>query len=315
MNISLDQGTALCRLLADPSRLRLLLLLEQYPLSTAELTEVTGLTQSRVSTHLSKLVRAGLVETHRGAGSVGAWYRAAEQTGDAGELWRLMRGRLSDKQATLDLERAKEVLRRRKSTQTWAESVAGRMERHYSPGRTWEATANALIGLLELGDVLDVASGDGVLAELLVDRARSVVCVDLSAKVLAAASRRLRRHENVLLCRADMHALPFAPGSFDQVFMMHALPFTRSHEAVLRQCANALRPSGSAIISTLNVHTYAAAMQAYDHLNRGIDVDALSRTLMSAGLNVRQCRITSREQRPPYFEVITAIASKPPSKA
>lgn len=310
MKLSLNQGTGLCRLLADTSRLRLLLLLERYPLSVAELTEITGLAQSRVSTHLAKLVRAGLVATQRNTAAVAGQYSAAEQTGDAGELWQLMRDRIVDTQAQLDRERAEQVIRARKSNLTWAETVAGRMERHYSPGRTWEATAHALIGLLDLGDILDLASGDGVLAELLHDHARSVVCVDISAKVLAAAHKRLRHRREVELCRADMHSPPFAAESFDHVFLMHALSFTHEPARVLSASAELLRPGGRVIIATLKAHRYEAAMQAYDHLNLGITPQTLTSQLRRAGLEVETCGVTSREQRPPYFEVITAQARK-----
>lgn len=310
MELSLDQGTELCRLLADTSRLRLLLLLERYPLSVAELTEITGLAQSRVSTHLAKLVRAGLVATQRSTGAVAGQYSIAEQTGDAGELWQLMRDRIADTQAQLDREHAEQVIRARKSNLTWAETVAGRMERHYSPGRTWEATAHALIGLLDLGDVLDLASGDGVLAELLHDHARSIMCVDISAKVLAAAHKRLRHRRQISLCRADMHNLPFAAESFDHIFLMHALSFTDQPARVLAACSRLLRSGGRLIVATLKTHRHEAAMQAYDHLNLGIRPHVLDTQLRKAGLEVETCRVTSREQRPPYFEVITALARK-----
>lgn len=313
MKLDLDQSTEVCRLLSDNSRLRLLLLLEQYPLSISELTEITGLTQGRVSTHLTKLVRASLAETQRDPGAAAARYHVTEQKGDAGELWQLMRGRIADRQAALDLERAHEVVRRRKSNQTWAESVAGRMERHYSPGRTWEATANALIGLLDLGHVLDLASGDGVLAELLVDRARSVVCVDISAKILEAAGSRLKSYPKVRLCQADMHALPFRPGSFDQIFVMHALSYTNQPELIVNQCRKMLRSGGVLIVAALNTHQHSVAMEAYDHVNQGISANVLNHILKRTGLSVIQCRVTSREQRPPYFEVITAIARQPSS--
>ena len=82
-----------------------------------------------------------------------------------------------------DLDRIPEVLQKRSSGSSWADSVAGDMERHYSPGRTWEATARGLVHLLEPGDVLDVASGDGVLAELLAPQAKSITCLDISSTV------------------------------------------------------------------------------------------------------------------------------------
>ncbi len=326
MPLSLDQSTALCRLLADPSRLRLLLLLEEHELTVAELTQITRLAQSRVSTHLSRLQRAKLVRQRR-AGSA-AFYSAAPgaaaDSADAsatppaadspdnavGTVWKLLREQLVDTQSRLDRERAAEVIRARKRAQTWAESVAGRMERHYSPGRTWEATARALIGLQELGDVLDIACGDGVLAELLAGHARSITAVDLSPTLIQAAAMRLRPYPNVRLLEADMHALPLEAGRFDPIFLMHALAYTKKPKAVLAEAARLLRPGGRLVVTALNAHQHKATMQAYDHVNLGITPAALRKLLESVKLRVDLCQVSSREDRPPYFEVITALARR-----
>ncbi len=309
MSLSLEQGTALCRLLADATRLRLLLLLEEHELTVAELTQVTRLAQSRVSTHLSRLQRAGLVRQRR-AGSA-AYYSAtdAAREGVAGSLWDLLRSQITDAQARVDRERAAEVIRERRRAQTWAESVAGRMERQYSPGRTWEATARALIGLQDLGDVLDIACGDGVLCELMT-QARSVTGVDISPTLIAAARERLKGDAHVTLIEADMHALPLEPARFDHVFLMHALAYTKHPQDAIREAARVLRPNGRLVVSSLNAHTHKATMQSYDHVNLGIAPAALRKLLEQAGLNVESCRVTSREERPPYFEVITALARR-----
>lgn len=306
--LSLDQSTELCRLLSDESRLRLLLLLEAHELSAAELTQVTGLAQSRVSTHLSRLKRAGLVRDQR-AGSA-ALYSAIASDGPAAEIWSLLRERIDDAQARLDRERADQVVLSRKHGQTWAESVAGRMELHYSPGRTWETTARALIGLVELGDVLDMASGDGVLAELIASQSRSVTCVDISATVIAAARKRLTAWPQVRFLEADMHALPLQDASFDHVFAMHALTYSHTPERVIQEAVRLLRPGGRLVVAALHAHEHEEAMRAYDHVNLGTTTVALRRMLESAGLAVVQCRVGSRETRPPYFEVITALARK-----
>jgi ubiquinone/menaquinone biosynthesis C-methylase UbiE/DNA-binding transcriptional ArsR family regulator len=311
MSLSLEQGTAICRLLADASRLRLLLLLEAHELTVAELSQVTRHAQSRVSTHLARLQRAGLVRQRR-AGTA-ALYGAtdAAREGAAGSVWELLRGQLSDAQARVDRERAAEVVRERRRAQTWAESVAGRMERQYSPGRTWEATARALIGLVDLGDVLDIACGDGVLAELLTSQARSVTGVDISPTLIAAARERLKGDAHVTFAEGDMHALPLEAERFDHVFLMHALAYTRRPQDALREAARTLRRGGRLVVSALNAHTHKATMQAYDHVNLGIAPGALRKLLEQAGLEVESCRVASREERPPYFEVVAALARKP----
>lgn len=308
MSLNLERSTELCALLADASRQRLLALLESYELSVAELTGITGLAQSRVSTHLSRLKTAGLVLDQRSGAQ--AFYSASTQDSDASEIWALLRKRLDDAQVKLDRERAEEVIRARKHGQSWAESVAGRMDLHYSPGRTWEATARVLAGLLELGDVLDIGSGDGVLAELIAAHAHTVVCADLSPTVTAAARKRLAGYANVKVKQADMHALPFADKQFDHVFLMHALPYTQEPAVALKEALRVLKKGGRLLIATLNAHEHEAAKAAYDHVNLGVTPKQLQKLLEGAGAQVETCRVTSRENRPPYFEVITALARK-----
>lgn len=309
--INLEQGTQLCRILGDATRLRLLLLLEFQELTVAEITEVTGLTQSRISSHLARLREADLVQDRR-LGSNAFYSLNRDGIPDTTqELWQALRCRVMDSQVELDRERAQEVIRRRDRAQTWAESVAGRMERHYSPGRTWEATARALLEMLELGDVLDAASGDGVLAELVAHRALSVTCLDVSATVVAAGRRRLHSMGGVSFTQGDMHSLPFADASFDQVFLMHALTFTHRPLQVLQELARVLRPRGRLVVTTLRRHEHAATVAAFDHVNQGYEAEKLRDLLTQAGLEVVRCDYTSREPRPPYFEVITALANHP----
>jgi SAM-dependent methyltransferase len=308
MNLTLEQSTALYSLLADASRLRLLLLLESHELSVAELTEITGLAQSRVSTHLSRLKRAGLVQDKRVGAA--ALYSAHGNGDQAQAAWDFLRGRIVDAQARLDLERAEELIRTRKHGQTWAESVAGRMELYYSPGRTWEATSRALIGLMEFGDVLDLACGDGVMAELVAGHARSITCVDISPTVIAAARKRLASFSNVRFHEGDMHALPFKAASYDHVFAMHALSYSQDPKKLLKEASRLLRPKGRLVVAALNAHHHEAAMQSYDHVNLGVSPDQLRRLLEQSGFAVEMCQITSRESKPPYFEVVTALARK-----
>jgi len=306
--LTLKQSTELCSLLADSSRQRLLLLLEVHALSATELTEITGLAQSRVSTHLSRLKAAGLVQAEKSEGS--AVYSARPLHGPAAGLWQSLRSQLDDAQTGADQERAEQVLRARSKGQTWAESVAGRMERHYSPGRTWEATAHALIGVIQLGAVLDLASGDGVFAELIAPRCQQLTCVEISDTVLAAARRRLAGHLNIHLQQGDIHALPFEAARFDTVFALHALAYSAEPAAVIAEAHRVLKPNGTLIVAALAAHPHVETVRAYDHRNQGIKAEALAAMLNSAGFEVALCAVTSQETRPPYFDVITAVARR-----
>jgi ArsR family transcriptional regulator len=91
---------------------------------------------------------------------------------------------------------------------------------------------------------------------------------------------------------------------------MHALSYSKSPQKMLNEAARLLRKGGRLVVATLNAHQYEEAMRAYDHVNLGLAPDNLRRMLKTAGLEVEQCGVTSREPRPPYFEVVTALARK-----
>ena len=208
--MDLDGWSTRLKVFADATRVRLLTLLEREELTVAELSAITQLAQPRVSTHLAKLKEAGLVRDRRAG--VSAYYRFDDAALDPAQraLWQSIGAGSDDPLLRQDAERVPAVLATRAADQNWADSVAGDMERHYSPGRTWEALARSALPLLAPGDVLDIASGDGVLAELLAPHSHRYVCVDTSPRVVAAAAERLRRFSNVEVRAGDMHALPFA---------------------------------------------------------------------------------------------------------
>src|SRR5256885_1019118 len=183
---SVTDRVDLLRLFGDPTRVRLAALLERDELTVAEITRVTDLPQSRVSTHLGKLREAGVLRDRRDGSSTYYSMNDGAMPLEVRRLWEVVATGLDEPLLGADRERCAELVRGRGD---WPDTVAGQMERHYSPGRTWEATSRALLGLVRLGDVLDAGSGDGALAALLAPRARSITCLDRSDKVLAAARR------------------------------------------------------------------------------------------------------------------------------
>jgi SAM-dependent methyltransferase len=300
-----------CRLLADSTRLRLLLLLEQEELSVAEMAAITQLAQPRVSTHLAKLKEACLVIDRREG--VFVYYRIVTPIVDASleSLWQLLRQNTDDPLIQQDLGRIPQVLHKRAGGSTWADSVAGDMERHYSPGRTWEATARGLVHLLEPGDVLDIASGDGVLAELLAPRARHIVCLDISKRVVEAGRRRLAPYSHVSFELGDMHSLPVEDSSFDTVLLMHALTYTRKPATVVGEAARALRAGGKLLAVTLLKHQHKKAVEPYNHVNLGFSTRTLEKICSDAGLQVQNCTASTIEKRVPNFSVLFLSATKP----
>ena len=308
--MDLEDWSVRLKVFADATRVRLLALLELEELTVAELSSVTRLAQPRVSTHLARLKEAGLVRDRRAG--VSAYYRFDEAALDPAQraLWQALRSGSDDPLLRQDAERLPTVLAARAADQNWADSVAGDMERHYSPGRTWEALARSALPLLETGDVLDIASGDGVLAELLAPHSHRYVCIDTSARVVAAASERLRRLRNVEVREGDMHALPFKDASFDLVVLMHALTYAARPAQAVAEAARVLRKGGRLLLSSLARHEHKAVVETYGHVNLGFAAKELRRFAEKAGLEVTSLETVTRERRPPHFEVISLIGTK-----
>ena len=309
--MDLEAWSTRLKVFADATRVRLLALLAREELTVAELSAITQLAQPRVSTHLAKLKEAGLARDRRAG--VSAYYRFDEDNLDTvqRELWRSLRDGSDDPLLRQDAERVAAVLANRAADQNWADSVAGDMERHYSPGRTWEALARTALPLLETGDVLDIASGDGVLAELLSPHAKRYVCIDTSTRVVAAAGERLRRFPNVEVREGDMHALPLDDATFDLVALMHALTYAAHPAQAVAEAARVLRTGGRLLLTSLARHEHRAVVESFGHVNLGFSEKDLRRFVTKAGLEILSCGTVTRERRPPHFEVIALIARKP----
>jgi ubiquinone/menaquinone biosynthesis C-methylase UbiE/DNA-binding transcriptional ArsR family regulator len=308
--MDLDAWSACLKVLADPTRVRLLALLEREELTVAELAAVTRLAQPRVSTHLAKLKEAELVLDRRAG--VSAYYRFNGDRIEPAEraLWEALRAGTDDPLLRQDAERLPEVLAMRAAEHNWADAVAGDMERHYSPGRTWEALARAALPMLDPGDVLDVASGDGVLAELLAPHARRYVCIDNSTKVVLAASERLRKLDQVEVLEGDMQALPFDKPTFDLVLLMHALTYADKPAQAVAEAARVLRKGGQLLLTCLARHEHESAVIPFGHVNLGFTEKDLRRFAAKAGLAVQVCQVVTQEKRPPHFEVLALQARK-----
>jgi ArsR family transcriptional regulator len=307
---SLAATAELFQLFGEPTRVRLAALLTEHELTVAELVGITEIGQSRVSTHLGKLREAGVLRDRKVGASTFYSLNDGAMPDDARSIWTLVAKETKDQLLDSDRSRCKVLLEARAKAAAWPDALAGQMERHYSPGRTWEATARAFIGLMRLGDVLDLGSGDGTIAQLVAPRARSVTCVDRSEKMIAAARSRLAGHHHVTFAVADAEELPFAAGSFDEVLVFNVLTHAESPARVLGEASRVLRAGGSIVVVTLDAHDSEDVTKPYHHLHSGFAPASLKRLLVKAGLTPDRCEVTSREKKPPHFQVVTAFAVK-----
>jgi len=302
----------LFKTLSDESRIRLVLLLQQQELTVAELSEITRLAQPRVSTHLSHLKKYNLVLVRKQG--VSSFYRLnTDQFGDefAGLLALVIDHYDNNPLIVEDNKQLARVMTSQAASNQWVDAVAGDMERHYSPGRTWEATTRVIAKLANLGKVLDLGSGDGVLAELLAANATQYTCVDNNIKAIEAAKARLKHLDNVKFYHSDIHSLPFSAEQYDCVLMLHVLTYSTQPEQVIQQAYKMCQPGGKLFISTLHKHNHESVQIEYGHKNLGFDCKQLKQWCEQAGFNHVCANISSQEQRKPHFKIITVEAQKP----
>jgi ArsR family transcriptional regulator len=293
--------------LGDESRIRLCALLRDRELRVTDLVRVTGIAQSRVSTHLGRLREAGFVRDRREGQQ--AFY-ALDEAALPGAVKLVLDEAQSSPDPTLegDQQRLRELDAERRSG--LPESFAGEMERHYSPGRTWQSLAFGFAGLLDLGDVLDVGSGDGAAAITLAPYCRSLTCVDVSERMIAAASERLSKQPHARAELGDVHDLPFPAASFDAVVLFHTLTYAARPRRALEECARVLRPGGRLVALSLDEHRHQEITSVYGERHPGFTPRALRALLSRAGLEVQRCEVACREPKKPHFQVVLAVAGK-----
>jgi SAM-dependent methyltransferase len=306
--MSLSEYVETLNLLGDESRLRLCALLRDRELCVTDLVRVTGIAQSRVSTHLGRLREAGFVRDRRQGAQ--CFYALAEnELPPAAQAVLDGAARSDDPTLSGDQRRLAELEAERRDG--LPDSAADDLERYYSPGRTWQSLSAGVAGLLDLGDVLDVGAGDGAAAAVLAPYCRSLTCVDLNARLVETVTQRLAKFSHARARVADVHALPFEGAAFDSVLLFHTLTYAADPAKALRECARVLRPGGRLVVLCLDRHEQQEITTRYGELHPGFAPDALRELVTLAGLEVRASHVASRELKKPHLQVVLAVAQKP----
>jgi SAM-dependent methyltransferase len=306
--MALSQYVETLNLLGDESRIRLCALLRERELCVSDLVRVTGMAQSRVSTHLGRLREAGFVWDRRQGTQ--CFYGLAQDTLPSTARAVIDEAALSEDPTLLgDQKRLLELEAERRGG--LPESVADELERYYSPGRTWQSLAMGIAAFLTLGDVLDVGSGDGAAAATLAPYCKSLTCIDTSPRMIEAANERLAKLGYVTAQVADVHELPFAAASFDSVLIFHTLTYAEHPARALHECARVLRSGGRLVLLCLNEHQQHEVTSRYGERHPGFSPKAVRTLLTRAGLEVIASDVACREAKKPHLEVVLATATKP----
>lgn len=301
------------RALADPTRLRLLGVLGKGELSVHELQEITHLVQSRISTHLASLQDAGLVQSRREGKR--AFYRLTEGSDSAlrEQLQLGLRAASELPEFESDAANLRRIIAlRENSAKLLFNQVAGRFDRSYGPGRSWQAFGQMLLRLMPALDVADLGSGEGLLSELLALRARQVIAVDNSEKIIAfgAAMARKSGLNNLEFRLGDLEAPPLEKETVDLAILSQALHHASDPSRAIRSAHRILRPRGQIMILDLRQHAFDQVRELYGDRWLGFSESDLTRWLEDAGFHDLEVAVVAREEHPPHFETLLATGVK-----
>jgi ubiquinone/menaquinone biosynthesis C-methylase UbiE/DNA-binding transcriptional ArsR family regulator len=298
------------RVVADPSRLRILLLLRGEELSVAELQEILVMGQSTISTHLSQLKQAGLVEDRRAGKN--SLYRLKSGSAIVGELLGEARNEIPE--AKRDQAAMLRVVKKRQDKmRAFFDGVAGRLGRDYVPGKSWKGVAEALLRLMPPMTIADLGAGEGAFALLLAQRARKVIAVDNSAKMIEVGREQAHKNgvKNIEFRLGDMEEVPIKSGAVDLVFFSQSLHHALHPERALAEASRVLEPGGRVVILDLVQHRFEEARELYADEWLGFNEAELETMLEKAGFRNVQTSIVHKETETPQFQTLLAIGDKP----
>ncbi|MDQ2947178.1 MAG: metalloregulator ArsR/SmtB family transcription factor [Acidobacteriota bacterium] len=298
------------RLLSDPTRVRLLLLLEREELSVAELQQILAKGQSQISTHLSQLKQAGLVEDRREGKNI--FYSLGRVSSGLLDLLRESVSEipeLEDDRAALALV----VARRRDRIRSHFDELAGRFGREYIPGRSWQGLAESLLALMPPMVIADLGAGEGTFSQLLARRAKQVIAVDNSEKMVQVGADLARKNglNNLEYRCGDMEAVPILDGEVDLAFFSQSLHHAPHPELAVAEAWRILKPGGRIAILDLLRHQFEEAREMYADVWLGFTEVELRRFLKEHGFREIYSSVVHREPEAPHFETILAVGYKP----
>jgi len=292
---------------------RLMRLLANEELSVAELQEILGMGQSRISMQLSQLKQAGFVDVRRsGQKSLYHMTVPAEAQTIVAEV--LDKSADEIKESAHDDEALRLVLERRTDhLRNYFDELAGRFGRSYVPGRSWKALSELLMRLLPPMVIADLGAGEGTLSLMLAERAKHVIAVDSSSKMVEYGAGLAQKGgiTNLEYRQGDMEALPIETNAVDLVLMHQVLHHALHPQQALREAYRILRPGGRLVMLDLLKHDVEEARELYADVWLGFSRVELLELLQGAEFVQSEVSVVDKTPEPPHFETIMALASKP----
>jgi ubiquinone/menaquinone biosynthesis C-methylase UbiE len=296
------------KLLSDPNRLRILLLLQREELSVAELQDILAAGQSTLSTHLAQLKQAGLLEDRRTGKNIFYRYRPAPALHEILEAGSVEIPEAASDQQGLELA----IARRKDKTRAYFDELAGKFGRDYVPGRSWKGVAEMLLQLLPPLVIADLGAGEGTLSQLLAQRAKQVIAVDDSGKMVAFGSELASKNGlvNLEYRKGDLESLPIEDASVDLALFSQSLHHAQHPQTAIAEAWRILKPGARVAILDLRKHNFEEARELYADLWLGFTEVELQNFLRHGGFQNIAISAVHRETEAPHFETLLAVGQK-----
>lgn len=289
--------------------MRLLALLLHEELSVAELQEILGMAQSRISSQLALLRQAGLVTDRRDGRKAFYSMRALLDTNQSlliGTACAAVADLPEPAEDRANLERI--LARRRQQSESYFNLIAGKLGRNYCPGRSWEAIGHLALRLIPAITVADLGAGEGLVSQLLARRAAHVWCIDNSPRMVEVGTELAVKNglSNLAYKLGDIESVPLADSSVDLAILSQALHHAQHPQKAIDEAYRILRPGGQVLILDLKSHTFEKARELYADVWLGFKESALHGFLKKAGFEAVEVTTVAREPAEPHFETLLA---------
>jgi len=305
----LDHMTAL----SDPTRCRMLLLLQKHELTVGELCAILQMPQSSVSRHLKTLADDDWVASRRDGTSRFYSMPLDDLDEAAGRLWPIIREQVAaTTSAAQDERRLRGVLtRRRAKSQAFFASAAGQWDtlREDLFGDTFYLWA--VLGLIDPTLVVgDLGCGTGQLSQTIAPYVNRVIAVDASADMLDAARQRLAEAKNVDIRPGELEALPIDNETLHAAMLSLVLHYSPDPARALAEVGRVLRPGGRVLVVDMLPHDREEYQQQMGHVWLGFSEKQMSKFMTGAGFTealIRPLPVDADARGPALF---AAIATK-----
>ena len=191
--------------------------------------------------------------------------------------------------------------------------MAGRFGREYVPGRSWKGLSEALLKLMPPMVIADLGAGEGTFSLLLAQRAKRVIAVDNSEKMVEYGTA-LAEKQGVKTLEyrlGDLEAVPIDDHSVDLAFFSQSLHHALHPGRAIAEAWRILKPGGRIAVLDLVKHRFEEARELYADVWLGFSEVELEALLQTSGFQNIQTDLVHKETEAPYFQTLLAVADKP----